>query len=261
MKPKISIITVCFNHAAFLEDCMESVLSQGYPNLEYIVIDGGSTDGSVEIIKKYAERLAYWVSEADRGQTDALIKGFKRATGEIEGWINSDDMLSPGALHEVADFFSRHAEARVVTGDVALVDRADRLIRVQRQIAFHRFLWLYDRNYISQSSTFWKRDLYEEVGGLDENFNLDMDGDLFFRFSLLAKIYKVRNIWSRFRVYPEQKTLALTEQGTAEKQIIRDRYLPVESVWMRRAKRLIARGTRITLKTLTGCYFPAIGQK
>ena len=115
--PKISIVTCSFNQAHFLEEAITSVLGQDYPNLEYIIIDGGSTDGSVDIIRKYSDQLYYWVSEPDRGQTHGLIKGFARATGEIQGWLCSDDLLEVGSLREVGQFFIEHPDGRVVYGD------------------------------------------------------------------------------------------------------------------------------------------------
>jgi glycosyltransferase involved in cell wall biosynthesis len=252
--PRFSIVTVCYNHARYLESCIQSVLAQNYPNLEYIIIDGGSTDGSVEIIRKYAARLAYWVSEPDKGQTDALLKGFRRATGELEGWLNSDDMLSPGALHEVANFFEHHPAAQVVTGDVELMRADGSMWRVQRQLPFMRFLWLNDHNYIGQSSTFWRRELYERVGGLDASFNLAMDGDLFGRFADVTRLYKVSHIWSRFRVYDQQKTARLLEEGAEENQRIRRRYYPSETAFGFQARRLVARPLRLLLKLAMGCY-------
>lgn len=254
--PKISIVTVSFNQARFLEACIRSVLEQDYPHVEYIVIDGGSTDGSVEIIKRYAGRIAYWVSESDKGQTDALIKGFQCATGDILGWINSDDQLEPGALREVAGYFQAHPEARVVTGDVNLIREEGSLLRVQHQIRFIPFLWFNDHNYIGQSSTFWRRDLYAEVGGLDPSFQVNMDGDLFIRFAQVTRLHHVRRLWSRFRVYEQQKTSRLSERLAMENEIIRRRHLGAEWPGARLLKRCLARPLRLLLKLFSGCYSP-----
>ncbi|NVO00781.1 MAG: glycosyltransferase, partial [Geobacteraceae bacterium] len=120
--PKITIVTPSYNQGRFLEKTILSVLDQGYPNLEYIVIDGGSTDESVEIIKKYADRLTYWVSEPDRGQSHAINKGFERATGEIFGWLNSDDWYHPGALQAVAEAFAANPDVGAVVGAGEMVD-------------------------------------------------------------------------------------------------------------------------------------------
>src|SRR5580658_2018681 len=114
---KISIITPSYNQGQFLEETMLSVFNQGYPNLEYIVIDGGSTDNSVEIIKKYENRLTYWESQKDRGQTHAINKGFEKSTGEIIAWLNSDDVYCENALFIIADFFEKNIEANIVVGN------------------------------------------------------------------------------------------------------------------------------------------------
>ena len=114
--PRISIVTPSFNQGKYIEQTIQSVLSQNYPNLEYIIIDGGSTDGTVEIIKKYEQQLTYWISEPDKGQTDAINKGFAKCTGEIFNWINSDDYYSPNSLHIVAEVFSENPTAKVVCG-------------------------------------------------------------------------------------------------------------------------------------------------
>ena len=253
-KLNISVVTVSYNQAPYLEQCMLSVLEQDYLDIEYIVIDGGSTDGSKAIIEKYADRLAYWISEPDEGQTPALNKGFSKATGDVFCWINSDDMLQPGALREVAEFFEKNPDAMCVTGDTRLMDGQGDLIRIQRQLPLIRFFWLNDHNYIAQSSTFWRKSLHEQAGGLDEQFNLAMDGDLFSRFSDVTKLYKVRNIWSSFRIYAEQKTTALWGRGREEDEIIRERYYPNENRVMRHLRVGIARPLRIVCKLFYGCY-------
>lgn len=204
--PKISIVTCSFNQGEFLEETIRSVLRQDYPNLEYIIIDGGSTDGSVDIIRKYSDRLAFWVSEPDRGQTHALIKGFARSTGKIQGWLCSDDILESGALREVGQFFLQHPGAQIVYGDSSYIDRRGKVLEVKRHMGFHRWILLHGQNYIPQPSTFWQRELYEKVGGLDENFDFRMDEDLWLRFSEVTKVWHVGRLWSSVRIYPEAKS-------------------------------------------------------
>lgn len=252
---KISVVTVSYNQAQFLEDCILSVLTQDYPAVEYIVIDGGSTDGSVDIIKKYADQLAYWVSEPDAGQTDALKKGFSRATGDIFCWINSDDQLEPGALTEVADFFEQHPEARVVTGDHIKMNEQGIPIKLHREIPFNRFIWNYTYNYTAQTSTFWKRALYEDVGGMNPDFNMGMDTDLFSRFSERAVMYKTNGIWSRFRLHSAQKTQNFSDRSKYERRLILERYAGPQPVWQEKLCRIAARPVRIAWRFVTGCYF------
>jgi len=134
--PKISVVTPSYNQAEFLERTILSVLNQNYPNLEYIIIDGGSTDGSVEIIKKYEKYLAYWVSEKDRGQAHALNKGFEKSTGDLIGWQNSDDIYLPGAFFKVAEAYKKKPNYDVYFGSVYFVDRDDKIIRGLRFLIF-----------------------------------------------------------------------------------------------------------------------------
>jgi glycosyltransferase involved in cell wall biosynthesis len=206
--PRISVVIPSFNQARYLEQTLRSVLEQGYPDLELIVIDGGSSDGSVDIIKKYESQIAYWVSEHDGGHTEGLIKGFKRATGEIQNWVNADDLLAPQALHEVARYFSAHPQARFVYGNCTWIDRDGRPLYYRREMGFYRWLWLYAYNYIPQPAAFWRGDLYEEVGGLDPQYSLTMDADLYARFARVCKPHHLDKPLACFRVYPEQRNQA-----------------------------------------------------
>lgn len=252
--PKITVVTPSFNQAEFIDATLHSVHVQQYPNLEHIVIDGGSTDGSVEIIEKYADRLATWVSEPDQGQADGISKGFARATGDIYAWLNSDDLYEPYTLAEVADYFTNNPSSRVVYGDSLWVDRHGGPIRRKAEHGFNRFIWMYDHNFLPQPSTFWRADLYHEVGGVDSTFDLAIDTDLWIRFAQVSRIDHVRRTWSRMRFYPEQKNIALRARSDEEDRRIRNRYLPAQSDWQRKAKRLAARGMRIGWKLATGRY-------
>ena len=253
--PKISVITPSFNQAYYLETTMKSVLDQGYPNLEYIVMDGGSTDGSRGILERYSDRLAYWVSEPDGGQTEALARGFGLATGEIMGWLCSDDLLEPNALFEVARTFVENPGWQVVYGDGQWIDAEGRPLREQKEIGFDRFVFMYDYNYLPQPSTFWRRGLYERVGGLDPSFDLAMDADLWARFAEHADIHHVPRPWSRMRRYPEQKNSKLRDESNVEDARIRARYLPDESTLTRRSKRVLAKGLRVARRLRRGAYW------
>jgi glycosyltransferase involved in cell wall biosynthesis len=252
--PKISVVTPSFNQGQYIEATIRSVLEQEYPNLEYIIVDGGSTDGTVEIIDKYSEHLAYWVSEADEGQTDALIKGFDRASGDILCWLCSDDLFESKTLHEVAEIFTKHPDWHVVYGDSFWIDADSRPIRFKKEIGFSRFIWMYDHNYLPQPSTFWRRGLYEEVGGLNPRWDLTMDADLWIRFAERTTLHHVPRAWSRMRYYPEQKNLRLRDKSDEEDALIRSRYLPDEPLWLRRSKRVCAKGLRVALKLARGAY-------
>jgi glycosyltransferase involved in cell wall biosynthesis len=254
-RPRISIVTCSLNQGRFLESTIRSVLAQEYPALEYIIVDGGSTDGSVEIIKRYDRRLAWWVSEPDAGQTDALIKGFHHSTGEIMGWLCSDDLLMPGALRTVSDSFARNQEMSVLFGDAVWIDEADHLLGYKREIGFQRFVWLWSHNYLPQPSTFWKREIYERSGGLDRSFDLAMDGDLWERFSQRTKIYHIPRVLSLLRRYPLQKNARLRRLSNLEDHRYRARSLGRPPLPMEvPLKRLTARMLRVGLKILNGCY-------
>lgn len=251
--PRITVVTPSYNQAQFLGDTLRSIIEQGYPNVEYIVMDGGSTDGSADVLRRYADKLAYWTSRPDGGQTEAIIEGFARATGEILCWLNSDDLHEPWTLHEVAEFFRSQPLARVVYGDARWIDGNGRPIRPKKEHPFNRFIWLYDHNFIPQPSTFFRRELYEEVGGLNPQFDLAMDGDLWIRFAEVATIHHMRRPWSQMRCYPAQKMQRLRTRGDGEDLAIRRRYLSDRRSWPR--KRLFAKGMRVAWKLVMGCYW------
>jgi glycosyltransferase involved in cell wall biosynthesis len=253
--PTISIVIPSYNQGRFIEATLRSLIDQDYPNLELLIIDGGSKDESVEIIRRYADRITYWVSEPDRGQTDALIKGFERAAGDIEGWLCSDDLHEPWTLREVAQFFIQHPAARAVYGDSSWIDIHGNPIKPKREHAFNRFIWTYDYNFIPQPSTFWRRELYEQVGGLDPTIEVAIDGDLWIRFADVTTLHHVRRYWSRMRLYPEQRNQRLRAQSNAEDAKMRRRYIGDEALASRKAKKVMAKSTRIAWKLATGCYW------
>ena len=253
--PVISVVTCSFQQGSYLERTLRSVLDQGYPRLEYIVIDGGSTDESVDIIRRYQSALAYWISEPDQGQTDALIKGFARARGDICGWLCSDDLLMPGALHAVGEFFSAHPELMAVYGDALWIDAHGRLLRPKKEMAFSRFVLLHDHNYIPQPSMFWRRSLYEAVKGLDPKFDLAMDADLWERFAARTRIAHMPRYLSCMRFYPEQKTRSRKAEGRREDGAIRERAaLFASRAFTAAAFRIMARCLRVAAKAAAGGY-------
>lgn len=211
-KPLVSITTPSFNQAGFLEDAIHSVLEQDYSNLEYIIIDGGSTDGSREIIQKYTDRLAGWVSEPDRGQTDAINKGFARARGDIFAWLNSDDCYQPGAVREAVDFMKDHPEVGMVYGDANLVDETGSVMGKfpAAQTDYRRLRRGYV--HIPQQSAFFRAELWHKVGPLDPSFYFAMDYDLWVRLAKNAPIVYHPRLWADFRLHGGGKSTISDER-------------------------------------------------
>jgi len=238
---------------------MRSVLEQGYASLEYVVVDGGSSDGSAEILRRHQHALAYWACEPDGGQTRALIKGFGRCSGEILGWLCSDDLLLPGALRTVGAFFAAHPGVAAVYGDALWIDAEGRFLRPKREIGFNRFVLLHDHNYIPQPSMFWRRSLYEAVGGLDPRFDLAMDADLWDRFSARTRIAHIPVYLSCMRFYAQQKTRARRADALRENTVLRARDRRAALPRARGlALRFAARTLRIAAKLRAGGYAPAV---
>ena len=211
--PRMSIVTPSYNQGQFIEETIRSVLLQGYPNLEYIIVDGGSTDGSVEVIRKYEPWLAHWVSEPDDGQAAAINKGWRRATGEIVAWLNSDDCYEPGAVHAAATYLDEHSEVAAVYGRCAFVDEHGRALAGgkpsgEQAVDLERWLttWITP---IPQPSTFVRRSVLDEIGFLDETLQFCMDTDLWIRIALVAVFGNIPACLSRFRYHPASKSSRL----------------------------------------------------
>ncbi len=238
----LSIITPSYNQAAFLEETIQSVLNQKYPNLEYWVMDGGSTDGSREIIQRYQSRLAGWVSEPDAGQADAINKGLSRATGDIIGWINSDDAYLPGVFEQVVNYFQTHAHVGLVYGDVLAVDGAGQPINLMTY-APYTVSDLLQYHMIGQSSVFFRRSLLRECGLLDAQYHFLLDHQLWIRMAARTTIAYVPSVWSIARYHADAKNIAAAALFGRDAQHIVD-WAAVEpllkSVWQMQRKEIQA---------------------
>jgi len=225
--PRLSIVIPSFNQGEYLEQAIRSVLDQCYPNLELIVVDGGSTDNSVSIIKQYAKQLKWWVSEPDSGQAEAINKGMQHATGEILAWLNSDDMLMPGSLFIIARHLEESPTTDVVYGHRVLVNETGEDVGKWILPRHDNFILSY-ADYIPQETLYWRRRIWQETGArVDERYQFAMDWEMLNRFvTARARFHRIPAFLGQFRIHPGQKSSALIEKtGFDEMEKIRIRYL------------------------------------
>jgi len=219
--PSISIVTPSLNQGSFIEATINSVLSQQYPRLEYIIADGGSTDNTLNVLKKYSDHLQ-WYSKKDKGQTEAINTGIRKTTGELVAYLNADDILLPGALLTIAEIFTQNAEVQWLTGRCRIIDENGKAIR--SLIMLYKNLFLYSRsyhgllvtNYISQPATFWRRSLLEVCGLLDEDLHYVMDYEYWLRLWQITPPFVLHKDLAGFRIQSNSKT---TSAGHLERYI------------------------------------------
>ncbi|MCB0689071.1 MAG: glycosyltransferase [Saprospiraceae bacterium] len=204
---KVTIITPSYNQREYLEDCILSVVNQDYTNIEYIIIDGGSTDGSQELIHRYADYIDHWVSEPDRGQSHAINKGFRKATGQIVAWLNADDMYFPDAVSTAVERFQNQHELTLFYGDCVFVDKSGSFLRYFTEVEDFDFSRLCNfSDFIMQPTTFFSMKHLEEVGFLDETLEYTMDWDLWCRFASIGSVHYEQKLIAANRDYGETKT-------------------------------------------------------
>jgi len=205
--PKISIVTPSYNQGQFLERTILSVLNQNYPNLEYIIIDGGSTDGSVEIIKKYEKYIAYWVSEKDSGQADAINKGLRISTGQILAYLNSDDTYAPAALNNMVQYLTGHPDIDAIYGICNIIDENDQIVNQWHPAEFDiRALVRSGISTIPQQTVFFRRHILEKIGFLDTSLRHAMDYEYWIRTGKKFRVQKTPYVLANFRVHERSKT-------------------------------------------------------
>ena len=237
--PTISLVTPSLNQGTFIEKTILSVLSQEYPHLEYIVMDGGSSDNTPRVLERYSDRIR-WVSEPDHGQTNAINKGLQMTQGSIVGWLNADDALLPGSLWKIAEAFTNQPDVLWATGKCHIVDAEG--IEIRKTITKYKnlllsassFPLLVMTNYISQPSTFWRRDVLDEAGFLDEGLHYIMDYEYWLRLYSRYPLLFIPDYLAAFTVHPASKTTSMGHRDVyvrEEKDVIR-RHTRSRALWL-----------------------------
>jgi glycosyltransferase involved in cell wall biosynthesis len=266
---KISIVSPSFNQAPFLDEAIESVRAQGYPNLEHIVMDGASSDGSAGILQEKlgpAWKHLKWRSQRDRGQSDALNQGFRLATGDVIGWLNSDDRYRSSCLQTIAGAFEQYPGIDILYGDYTVIDATGKRLNIRREIEYNRFiLFHYPTLCIPTPTAFFRRRIFDEGNWLDESLHYAMDHEFFAR--LASRGYRFKHLSALiadYRVHPASKSCSLPSTQIAESRAVMHRYSPVA----RRVKYqplralcfailpIAAALARYTEKLVRGCYLP-----
>lgn len=210
--PLVSIVTPSYNQSQFLEETILSVLSQDYENIEYIIIDGGSTDGSIDIINKYKDKISYWVSEPDSGQSQAINKGWRKSKGEVIGWLNSDDTLLPNTISKVVNYFKYNKDMHLCYGDCYIIDQKSRMLHYWKAGNYDLTKALLTASHIiPQPGSFMRRNVLGLVGELKEDSHILMDLDYWLRLATVGRIGYLNEPTSCMRIHPEAKTRSLHE--------------------------------------------------
>jgi len=222
--PRITIVTPSYNQADYLEETIRSVLLQGYPNLEYIIMDGGSNDNSKEIIQYYSNFIDYWVSEKDKGQSSAILSGFNRSTGTILGFVNSDDILLPNALNAVGHFFHSHKSVNLLIGKSVLLNSESQIYhKVPGIPPTYRSLLFNGTRGFNQPASFWRKDTFYSVGGFESSLLFSFDYDLYLRLTRCHRAFRVNEYFAGFRMHPQSKTSTMEMVRLRENAQLRER--------------------------------------
>ncbi len=256
---RISVIMPSYQQAQFLDRAIRSVTRQAYPGLECIVVDGGSIDGSVEVIRQHQDHLAWWVSERDHGQSHAFNKGLPHATGSIIGWLNSDDLYVDDCLLKAAAYFAANPAIDIVFSDYAFVDQAGRFLKLRREPKFNAQIYLWTADcYHANCAGFFRRRVFDRIGGLDESLHYGMDYEWYLRAAGAGfRFGHVRDVWGAYRLHQASKSTTSYAQMLQEGGEIARRYVPVPtSAWRAAARRVAWRSLRRAQKLLIGAYLP-----
>lgn len=257
---RLSIVMPSYNQVHFIERSILSVLNQNYPNLQFIIMDGGSTDGTLDVIRKY-EKYLIWRSEPDNGQADAINKAVMLADGELVGWQNSDDVYFPGVFHRIHEISLKRPQAVLYSGTVVVIDREDRMISIMKFNAPSKRRLLYEGCVTSSQSVFWRREVQSQTGLYDSNLQHAMDYDFWIRILAHGPAEFTPEILGGWRVYEGTKTSVAGARGTVESRVIRNKY-GIDDRTMRwkltRAGMRISRLLKWVLVTRTNCKTIAV---
>jgi glycosyltransferase involved in cell wall biosynthesis len=226
--PKLSVVVPSFNQGQFIERTIKSIVDQGYPNLELILMDGGSTDDTMAIVERYRDHFTHFQSGKDGGQTAAIADGFDRATGDYISWLNSDDTYSPGALMALGNALAARPAIDFIYGDTHLIDAADQVVAYKRSARALLGVMKYAFLTVPQMSAFWRRSLYHQVGGLDRSLRFCMDYDLFVRLASASRPVRIRADIGNFRLHGDSKTSTLEDVRQAEDRLVHNRYCSIK---------------------------------
>ena len=254
--PAISVIVPSYNQGRFVRQTLDSILEQGYPNLELIVMDGGSDDETVDILEEYSPHLSHWVSEPDNGQSHAINKGFAVATGSLVGWLNSDDLYLPKSMFQAASYMLEHPDCDVVFSDYVFIDESGDVLKRRREIPFDFSTYLWTRDcYHANCAGMFRRQVFEETGGLREDLDYSMDYEFYLRLASQGfRVDHVREFWGAYRFHEESKSVADNESQIRESMEVASVYShDVRAPWLRGP---LYSAKRKLLKLLTGCYRP-----
>jgi glycosyltransferase involved in cell wall biosynthesis len=225
--PKISIVMPCLNHQKYVERSILSVLNQNYYNTELIIIDGGSDDASLNIIKKYEKYITFFISQKDQGQSDALNKGFSYATGDIYGWLNSDDLYLPGVFMLAKDFFLKNKNKKIIFGDWLSIDENDKFLDYNHAFDFNLNHFKYEGFHLNAQAMFWRSNVYKEFSGFDVNLYNTMDYQMILEFGITQgqnTFLRVPHVLGAFRRHNKQKTTDINSYVVAQHRIIAKKY-------------------------------------
>lgn len=254
--PRISIVTPSFNHARFIRQTVRSVLEQDYDNLDYLVIDDGSSDNTLDLLATIKDPRCRIIKQNNRGLAAVLERGFRETNSDIMGWVNSDDMLMPGALTKVASCFMTHTQHEFIYGDGIIIDEQGKPQQVRKEINFYPRILLWDFCYILQPGAFWRRSLYQKVGGIDTTFKHCMDYDLWMRFTQYSKPFHLPEFLCIVRFHSKSLTKTQQEVCRLENARIRDNiYHQSFSPFTLILKRCIYKSLRVIIKFMSGIYF------